>query len=58
MDQASVKYGALILRYNQPSGVTAQHYADDIIAKPCKVGDVYDDSTFNDVFIERVDSSV
>lgn len=41
-----------------PSGMTPQQYANDLIAKLCKVADVYDESTLNDVFIEGVDASI
>lgn len=38
--------------------MTLQHFADDLITKSCKVSDVYDDSTLNDVLIESRDASI
>lgn len=40
------------------SSITSQQYGDNIIAKSCKVADVYDESTLKGVFIELVDSSI
>lgn len=44
-DQALVDFGSEVLRYIQPSDMTAQQYADDSVAKSCKVADVYVDRT-------------
>lgn len=57
-DQAFVEYDATILRYMQPTNMTSQQIADDLIAKSCKVADVYEQSTLNDVSIEGVDASI
>lgn len=45
------------MRYSQPSNMTPQKYIDDWIAKPCKVADVYDEGTLNNVFIGGDDES-
>lgn len=58
MDQAIPKYEAAILRYMQLANMTLQRYAEDLISKSCKVADLYDEGTLNDVFIERVDASI
>lgn len=58
MDQAMAEYEGAILRYMQSSNVTAQKFADKLISKLCKFADVYDESTHNCVFIERVDALV
>lgn len=57
-DETVAVHDDTILRYMQPSTLTEQQYAGDNIAKLCKVADVYDKSTVNDVFIESVDSSI
>lgn len=41
-----------------PSWITLQLYADGLIAKSCKIGDVRDESTLKEVFIEDVDLSI
>lgn len=38
--------------------MTAQQYADDLVAKSCKVADVYDDWKLKNVFIEGVDACI
>lgn len=42
-DQAIAEYDAVILRNMQPASMTAQQYADDLVAKLCKVADVFDE---------------
>lgn len=39
------------------SALTPQQFADCLIAKPCKVADVYDKSPQNDFFIKGVGAS-
>lgn len=57
-DQANVDYDATNLGSMRPSTMTLQQFADDIVAKSFKVADVYGESTFNDILIEGVDSSI
>lgn len=38
--------------------MTPQQHTDDLIAKPCKVADVCDEGTLNEVFIEGVDAAI
>lgn len=35
-----------------------QQYADDLVAKSCKVAYIYDEGTMNDVYIEDVNASI
>lgn len=51
------EYDASIVRYMKPLGLTPHQYADCIIATSCKVADLYDKSTLNDVSIQMVNSS-
>lgn len=53
--QAIAGYDAWILEYMQQSSMTLQQNADDIIAKSCRVANVYDECKQNNVFIEDVD---
>lgn len=55
-DLAIVRNNVATLRYVQLSNMAPQQYADDLIAKSCKVVDVYYESTLNDVFIEGFDA--
>lgn len=56
-DQAITEFNAAILRYMQQANMTPQRYTEDLVAKSCKVADVYNKGTLNDVFLEEVDSS-
>lgn len=56
--QAVAEYDASILRNKQTSSLTTQQYTDDTIAKSCKVVDVYDESTLNDVILKGIDPSI
>lgn len=38
--------------------MTPQQYGGDVIAMSCKVADVYNEGTLNDVFIEGVDPCI
>lgn len=38
-----------------PVNVTPHRYADDLVAKLCKVANVYDERTLNDNFIEDIE---
>lgn len=51
-------YDAAILRYMLPTNMFPLKYAEDLVAKSCKVTDVYEQETLNDVFIEGVDESI
>lgn len=42
----------------QQSNMTLQRYGDDLIAKSCIVADEYETRTFNDVFMEGVDTPI
>lgn len=57
-DLVIAKFDAAILWYMQLANITSQEYADYLVAKSCKVADVYDEGKLNDVFIERVISSI
>lgn len=57
-DQAIVETVAATLRYAQPSNMTTQKYTNNLIAKPCRVVDLNNESTPDDVFIGSVDASV
>lgn len=35
------------------SNMTPQKYADNLVTKICKVADVYDEKTLNEVFVEE-----
>lgn len=50
-DQAIAKREAAVLRYMQPSIMTLQQYADDLVAKSCRVADVYHEGTLNNIHI-------
>lgn len=50
--------GAAILRYMQQSNIPSLQYADDLVAKSCKVTDAYGESILNDIFIELIDASI
>lgn len=49
---------AAITRYVQPPNMTPQECAKDLISKSCKVADVNDESSLNDMFIESVDMPI
>lgn len=49
--QAIVENDAAILYYIHTPDMASQQYTDDLIAKSCKFGDVYDRDTLNDLFI-------
>lgn len=51
---AITEYDIVILRYVQPDNTNSQQYDDDLVAKLCKIADVYDEGILNDVFIEGV----
>lgn len=38
--------------------MTLQQYADDLVPKSCKVADMFDELTLNDVIIKGVDPSI
>lgn len=57
-NQAIAENGAAILRYVQLSYVNPQHYANELIVKSCKVAEVFDERTLNDMSIEIVDASI
>lgn len=43
--QAIAKYDAMVLHFTQLSNMTPQEYADDLVAKPYMVADLYDEGT-------------
>lgn len=57
-DPAIAGFDAAILLYMQAGNMTPEQYADDVVAKSCKVTDVFDKCTLNDVIIEGVDPSI
>lgn len=57
-DEALTEYEAAILRYMQPSNITLQQYADDLVAESCMVADTYHKRSVNDAFTEGVDASI
>lgn len=57
-DQEIAKINSAVLRYTKPTNMTTRQYPEDLHAKPCKVADVYDESTLNDIFIKGVDFTI
>lgn len=57
-NQAIAENDAGILSYVQAPNTTAQQNADNLITVLCKVADVYDEDTLNDVSTEVVDGSI
>lgn len=57
-DQAIAEYDTTFLRYLQQANITPQQYDDDLIANSCKVANVYNEGTLNDLFIKEVDQSI
>lgn len=55
-DQARAKMDFANLRYTQQNSMSPMQYAEDLCAKSCKLADVYDESTRNDIFIKSVDA--
>lgn len=51
-DEAITKACADILNFTQLANMTALQYCEALLAKAICVGDVYDDGTLNDTFIE------
>lgn len=46
------------MRYVEPAKKTLQYFADNLIAKLCKVANAWEERTMIDVFIEGVDASI
>lgn len=57
-DRRNAKTVSAVLRCTQPASMFSMLYADDLYANSCKVADIYDETTVNHIFIERVDSSI
>lgn len=57
-NQATAEDDAVVLRYVQPSNMTRQQYANDLVARSCKAADVFNESTLNVVFIKAYDTSI
>lgn len=57
-EKAIEEIDASILRYKSQPNVTMQQYTKDLLAKPCKVNDVFEESTLKDAFIERLELSI
>lgn len=57
-DQMITDKDAVILLYVQPSNKTSQQYADNLIVKSFDVTDKYDESLFDDEFLQSLDSSI
>lgn len=57
-DRAIAELEAALLCFKQPSIMIPQQYVDELDAKSCKVDDVYDKGTINDIFIERFNASI
>lgn len=53
-DKAVAIYGRATSCNMQTANMNFQHYADDPVAKSCKVAKVYDEETRKDVFIEGI----
>lgn len=53
-DQAIAEISSAILRYTQPASMASMQYADDLYSQLCKVADVYDEYTLDDIFNESV----
>lgn len=58
MDEEKAQYDSAILRYMQPEKMTPPQYTNDLIAKSCKVADVFDKKTLKNVFIEGDEASI
>lgn len=58
IDQATVEYDAAILHYVQPKNITPQQFAKNLVAKSCKITNVYNKNPLKDVFIEGVCASI
>lgn len=41
-NQAIAEFDVTVLRYMKPSNTTPLQFADDLVAKSCKVADVHD----------------
>lgn len=54
---AIAKINSKILPYIQLAHMTPVQYANNYSAKSCKVADIYDESTLNNIFIQDVDPS-
>lgn len=52
------KMGSKILWYIQSTHMTSMQYSDGLYAKSCKVADVYDNYTSNDISVEGFDPSI
>lgn len=50
--------GFAILRYTQQANMVYMQYADDLCDNSCKVTGDYDKIILNDIFIEKIDSSI
>lgn len=57
-DQAAAEYDSTILRYMQLINLTSQQFADDLIASPWKVADIFHKSVLKYSSIDAVDGSV
>lgn len=57
-DQATAEMNFKFVSHTQPTNMTLMQYADAFSAKSCKVADVYDESTLNNISIEKVVSSI
>lgn len=56
IDRGIELFDTATLQCMQPSNMNRQQDADNTVAKPRKVPDVYEDETLNEVFIEAVDA--
>lgn len=57
-DQAIIEFDAAILRDMQLANMMPQQYADNLVARSCKVAEVSDEGAFYDVIIDGTDPSI
>lgn len=57
-DKTAAKTDSKILRYAQPACVTSMQYIGDLYSKSCKVADIYEEATLNDIFFLKFISSI
>lgn len=57
-DQTIAEFNPNTLQIMQPAIMRPQRYADSLVPNLCKVTDVYDEGTLNDLISKRVDSGI
>lgn len=57
-DQAIARFNAIILCCMWPANMTSQNQADNLVAKFCKVANIYAEDSLNQVLIVGLDESI